>query len=251
MKYPELILVGAGPGNPDLITVMGIKALKRADVILYDALANPSLLNYAPSNALKVYVGKRAGLHHCNQDSINQMIVDYAKEYGTVVRLKGGDAFVFGRGHEEITFAKQHGLSTSVVPGISSCTGVAAMNDIPLTKRNVNESFWVVTGTTKSGQFSKDLALAAQSSATVVILMGMKNLEKIIGLFKQHRSLTEPVAVIQHGTCNNEKAGIGNLTSIQNIVINEKLANPAIIIIGNVVTAQNTHSLNACTQLYA
>ncbi len=251
MKYPELILVSAGPGHPDLITVMGIKALKRANVILYDALANPSLLDHAASDTLKIYVGKRAGLHHCNQDQINQMIVDYANEFGTVVRLKGGDAFVFGRGHEEISFAKQHGLSTSVVPGISSCTGVTAMNDIPITKRHISESFWVVTGTTKSGAFSNDMALAAQSSATVVVLMGMKNIKKIIDLFLQYRSHSEPVAVIMHGTCDNEQSGVGNLSTIEQIIKRQELGNPAIIIIGKVVAESDAQSITAYAQLYA
>ncbi len=251
MSHPELILVGAGPGHPDLITIMGIKALKKADVILYDALANPALLDYASSNAVKLYVGKRAGLHHCNQQQINQMIVDYAMSHGTVIRLKGGDSFIFGRGHEEIDYAAKHGISTSVVPGISSSTGVAALNNIPLTKRHINESFWVVTGTTKMGDFSNDLSLAAQSSATIVILMGMKNLRKIMTLFKLHRSIDEPVAIIQNGTCENERKVVGNLSNIENLVKDNKIGNPAIILIGKVVNEQSLYVANSLGHLSA
>ena len=159
----KLTLVGAGPGDPDLITVKGIKALQQADVVMYDALVHPDLLDYCRPDALKVYVGKRRGAYSCVQEDINPLIVHYAQQYGHVVRLKGGDSFVFGRGFEEIEFARQHGIETAVVPGLSSSYAVPASAGIPLTTRGLSESFWVVTGTTKAGQFSKDLQLAAQS----------------------------------------------------------------------------------------
>src|SRR5580698_3141222 len=120
VKEPRITLVGAGPGDADLITIKGIKALKTANVVLYDALVNEELLNYAPESAVKVYVGKRSGDHTHTQGSINQLMVDYALNYGHVVRLKGGDPFVFGRGFEEMEFAAAHNIQTQVIPGISS-----------------------------------------------------------------------------------------------------------------------------------
>ena len=235
MNKPKLILVGAGPGNPDLITLKGVKALEKADVVLYDALASEELLNHCRPQTKKVFVGKRAGMHYYQQHVINQLIVDNAHEFGTVVRLKGGDPFVFGRGYEEKAFALKHGLEVEIVPGVSSAIAVPSNLDIPLTKRGVNESFWVVTGTTKENKLSKDMHLAAQSSATVVILMGMKKLSLIVELFKKHRSGEEPVAVIMNGTCTDERSGIGKLSSIEDIVERKGLDSPSIIVVGQVV----------------
>jgi uroporphyrin-III C-methyltransferase len=192
MRKAKVTLVGAGPGDPELISIKGTKALADADVVLYDALVHPDLLKYAPEKAQKVYVGKRAGQCSYAQEEINKLIVDYAVHFGHVVRLKGGDPFIFGRGHEELVFAKENGLDTAIIPGISSSISVPEMQEIPLTRRGVNESFWVITGTTKSGDFSRDINLAAQSSATVVILMGMNNLDRITEIFRNA------------GSCNSE-----------------------------------------------
>nr|WKN38368.1 uroporphyrinogen-III C-methyltransferase [Tunicatimonas sp. TK19036] len=233
---PRLTLVGAGPGDEELITLKGIRALETADVVLYDALANPALLRYAPVEAEKIFVGKRAGLHQVQQRSINQLIVQYAHSHGHVVRLKGGDPFVFGRGQEEKEYALKHGLEVAIVPGVSSALAVPATNEIPLTSRGASDSFWVVTGTTRSGTLSKDMTLAAQSSATVVILMGMKQLAAITKLFTQHRGSEEPIAIIQNGTCPDERSAIGRLSSIEQIVREKELSSPAIIVIGAVVT---------------
>ncbi|MEQ9288884.1 MAG: uroporphyrinogen-III C-methyltransferase [Cyclobacteriaceae bacterium] len=235
MNKPKLILVGAGPGDEELITLKGIRALEKADVVLYDALANDALLKYCRPGAQLIYVGKRAGLHYYQQHVINQMIVKHAHESGTVVRLKGGDPFVFGRGYEEMEYAVKNGVEVEVVPGISSSIAVPSMRNIPITKRGINESFWVITGTTKEEGLSKDMHLAAQSSATVVILMGMKKIDSIVALFKEHRGAEEPVAVIMNGTCDNEKSGIGNLSNIKSVIKENKLASPAIIVIGEVV----------------
>ena len=242
-KTPKLSLVGAGPGDPELITLKAIKSLEVADVILYDALANPALLDYARPEAMKVFVGKRAGQHAFQQRKINRMIVEYAHEYGHVVRLKGGDPFVFGRGQEEKEHALAHGIAVEVIPGISSALAVPSLQNIPLTRRGASESFWVVTGTTRSGSLSKDLQLAAQSSATVVILMGMRKLKLITELFAKYRSIDEPIAIIQHGTCQNEQIGVGSLKNIHQIVSKQQLGSPAIIIIGSVVKAHPTWTL--------
>lgn len=236
---PTVTLVGAGPGDPDLLTIKGAKALAEANVVLYDALANEEILSYAPKKAIKIFVGKRKGCHEYTQDQINQLIVDNALTYGHVVRLKGGDPFIFGRGGEEIDFVESFGIPTFVVPGISSSIAVPAYQGISLTKRGVSESFWVITGTTSDRKLSNDVALAAQSSATVVILMGMSKLSQIIELFQNESKGETPVAIIQNGTTSQEKIGVGTIDNIQQVVAENKLSNPAIIVIGEVVKESN------------
>lgn len=236
---PIVTLVGAGPGDPDLLTIKGAKALAEANVVLYDALANEEILSYAPKKAIKIFVGKRKGCHEYTQDQINQLIVDNALTYGHVVRLKGGDPFIFGRGGEEIDFVESFGIPTFVVPGISSSIAVPAYQGISLTKRGVSESFWVITGTTSDRNLSNDVALAAQSSATVVILMGMSKLSQIVSLFQKESKGETPVAIIQNGTTVNEKIGVGTIDTIQEVVVEHKLSSPAIIVIGEVVKESN------------
>lgn len=233
-RTKKLTVVGAGPGDVELITLKAIKALKTANVVLYDALVDTSLLEYAP-DAEHIFVGKRRGCYSYQQDQINELIVGRAATHGHVVRLKGGDPFVFGRGAEEMEYAAGKGLEVAMVPGISSSMAVPASQHIPVTKRGASESFWVITGTTKDHKLSSDVALAAKSCATVVILMGMGKLSEIVDLFKGEGKSQLPIAIIQNGTCENEKVGIGTISSIQDIVERKKLSNPAIIIIGEVV----------------
>ena len=236
MKKPFLQLVGAGPGDPELITVKAIKAIESADVILYDALANEDLLNYASSKCIKRFVGKRYGCHALSQQEINHLIIEYAFSHGRVVRLKGGDPFVFGRAQEEIEAAKSVGIPVEVIPGISSAIAVPASQMIPLTCRGVNESFWVTTGTTQSGDISSDIELAAQSSATVIILMAMSKLEAIMDIFKEYGKSETPVAIIQNGTTEQEKVVIGTVKDIFFKAQYEGLSNPAVIVVGEVVS---------------
>lgn len=230
----RLTIVGAGPGDIELITLKAIKTLENANVVLYDALVNEELLKYA-NNAELIFVGKRRGCYAYQQEQINELIVSRAKSAGHVVRLKGGDPFVFGRGSEEMEFAASHGLEVAMVPGISSSLSVPAYQNIPVTKRGASESFWVITGTTKEHKLSTDVALAAKSSATVVILMGMSKLPQIVELFKSEGKAEMPIAIIQNGTRKNEKLGIATIETIVEVVEKEKLSNPAIIIIGEVV----------------
>ncbi|KJD32529.1 uroporphyrin-III methyltransferase [Tamlana nanhaiensis] len=232
---PKLTIVGAGPGDEDLITLKAIKAIESANVVLYDALINERLLKYAAQDAELIFVGKRRGCYAYQQEQINELIVAKAKEKGHVVRLKGGDPFIFGRGAEEIDYVRQFGLETFMVPGISSSLAVPAYQGIPLTKRGASESFWVITGTTKKHQISGDVALAAKSTATVVILMGMGKLDKIVEIFSAENKQDAHIAIIQNGTRPDEKVGIGRIHNIETIVNEKQLANPAIIIIGDVV----------------
>ncbi|WP_190811241.1 uroporphyrinogen-III C-methyltransferase [Flagellimonas sp. S3867] len=234
MYNGKLTVVGAGPGDVDLITLKGIKALQHANVVLYDALVDAELLNYAP-NAEHIFVGKRKGCYAFQQDQINELIVQRAGLNKHVVRLKGGDPFVFGRGAEEMEYAAENGLEVEVVPGISSAVAVPASQNIPVTKRGATESFWVITGTTKEHKLSADVALAAKSNATVVILMGMSKLVEIAELFKKEGKSNLPVAIIQNGTTEDEKVGIGTISTIVEKAKKQQLSNPAIIVIGEVV----------------
>ena len=231
---PKLSVVGAGPGDPELITIKAVNALKSAKVVLYDALINRDLLDYAPQ-AEHIFVGKRKDKHRFSQDEINELIVKFALERGHVVRLKGGDPFIFGRGSEEINFAKKHGLETAVVSGITSSIAVPANVGIPLTQRGTSESFWVITGTTTQKKLSEDVRLAAKSTATVVILMGMTKLAEIVEVFSENGKKDCPVGIIQNGTTANEKSGFGIIQNIEEVVAKNQLTAPAIIVIGEVV----------------
>ncbi|HEV7348025.1 uroporphyrinogen-III C-methyltransferase [Telluribacter sp.] len=230
-----LTLVGAGPGDEELITLKGIRALGQADVVLYDELANAALLEYAPAPALKIYVGKSAGNASFSQEEINALIVRLATRKGHVVRLKGGDPFVFGRGHEELEYAKRYGIECKVVPGISSCIAVPSSQGIAVTRRGVSESFWVITGTTRSGEMSEDLQLAAQSKATVVVLMGMSKLAEICAMYTRFGRGHMPMAVIQNGTRPDERWVVGQAWEMPRLVAEQGVGAPAIIVIGEVV----------------
>jgi len=232
---PRLTLVGAGPGDPELITLKGINALKSADIVLYDALVSQEILSNIPPGIPSRCVGKRAGAHSYKQDEINELIVEFAYLYGHVVRLKGGDPFVFARGSEEVAFAESFGVRTSVVPGISSALAVPASVNIPVTARGISESFWVVTGTTKDGLISADIALAAQSSATIIILMGLNKIEEIMGQFMRYGRHDTAVAIIQNGTMADQKSIIGNVATIADLAGGSGIGSPAIIVVGEVV----------------
>lgn len=232
---PKITLVGAGPGDPELITVKAINALGEADVVLYDALVNTELLKYAPHRSKKIFVGKRDGKHSFTQEQINTLLVDYALTHGNVVRLKGGDPFVFGRGSEELEYAETFNIDTEIIPGISSSTGVPALQRIPVTHRGVSESFWVITGRNSEGKVPEDLKLAAQSGATVVILMGLRKLPEIVSIYQSYNRGNLPVAVIQDGSLPTENIAIGSVDTIVEAVEQEGIGAPAIIVIGEVV----------------
>ncbi|MBI1770388.1 MAG: uroporphyrinogen-III C-methyltransferase [Bacteroidetes bacterium] len=232
---PSLLIVGAGPGDPDLITMKGLNAIRNANVILYDALVSPELIKEAPSRCKLVYVGKRKGHKEFSQTEINQLLVFYAERHNQVVRLKGGDPFVFGRGHEEMEYVARRGVRVDVIPGISSSYSAPSCAGIPLTRRGVNESFWVVTGTVSSGKISEDLNKAAESNATIIVLMGLSHLEEIANLISIARGVNEPLAVIQHATLPTQKVVIGTASNIYERTLSDNISSPAIIVIGEVV----------------
>lgn len=232
---PFVTLVGAGPGDPDLITLKGIKAIEDADVILYDALVNEEILDYAKPTCTKIYVGKRAEQLSTSQDQINQLLVDYATTHGHVVRLKGGDPFVFGRGGEELDYVHQFDIPTAVIPGISSSVGLTGLQQIPLTYRGIAESFWVITGSTSDGRLSDDLYAAVKTQATVVVLMGYSKLQQIVALYQGHGRGDLPIALIQNGSLANERIALGTIDTILAEVQKNLVGVPAIIVLGEVV----------------
>jgi len=233
---PKVTLVGAGPGDPDLITLKGIKAIQNADVILFDALVNEKILEYAKPSCTKIYVGKRAERLSTSQDYINKLMVDYALTHGHVVRLKGGDPFVFGRGGEELDYVRQFDIPTAVVPGISSSVGLTGLQQIPLTYRGISESFWVITGSTSDGRLSDDVHKAVKTNATVVILMGYSKLQQILSLYQENGKGNLPIALIQNGSLPNERIAVGTVNTILEEVHKNLLGVPAIIVLGEVVS---------------
>lgn len=234
---PKITLVGAGPGEIELITVKGLEAIKKADVILYDALVNEELLTWAPV-AKKIFVGKRLGFKALEQDAINELMVSEAIANGHVVRLKGGDPFVFGRGYEELQFAESKGVPVNVVPGISSSISVPALAGVPVTHRGVSNGFFVLTASLSDGSLNPEIELATRSNATVVILMGLNKLADIADVFRIAGRGDEAVAVISNGSLPNQRSVAGTISTIVSVVKSEGIPAPAVIVIGEVVRLQ-------------
>jgi uroporphyrin-III C-methyltransferase len=232
---PKLTLVGAGPGDPDLITVKGLKAIADADVVLYDALISEELLIYAPQRAVKLFVGKRAGYQSFKQEEINQIIISHAFQYGHVVRLKGGDPFVFGRATEEIEAAESFGIPVEVIAGLSSATAITSQLQIPLTQRNISRGFRVMTATTSDNELNEDINNVAKSNETVIILMGLHKLEKIVEVYQDNAKGDLPAVIVQNGTLPNEKVVAGRVQDLVSLAKQEEVGAPAIIVIGETV----------------
>lgn len=233
-QIPQISLVGAGPGDIELISVKGLNRLKKANVVLYDALVNEELLTYAPT-AKKIFVGKRKGFKAYEQDQINQLLVDTANEFGHVVRLKGGDSFVFGRGMEEIRFAQEHAIPTEVIPGISSSISVPALANIPVTHRGLSNSFVVLSATLADGSLNPELQKATALNATIVILMGLSHLEKIAGIFLENSKSNIPAAVICNGSLPDQEIIAGTIGTISEKYKASQVKGPGVIVIGEVV----------------
>ncbi|MFW6265984.1 MAG: uroporphyrinogen-III C-methyltransferase [Halanaerobiales bacterium] len=235
----KVLLTGAGPGDPELITLKAKRIIAESDVILYDRLANKELLQYADENTELYYVGKKAGDHHYTQQEINELLVKKAGEGKIVCRLKGGDPFVFGRGGEEASVLKREGIEFEIVPGISSVTAVPAYAGIPLTRRHLSSSFAVITGheAADKKQSSINLEETAKTVDTLVILMGARKLRKITErLLAAGFGESTPVALISRGTGSFQKTLTGELANIASKVEKSNVKPPAIIIIGRVVS---------------
>jgi uroporphyrin-III C-methyltransferase len=230
---PELIVAGAGPGDPELISVKALHALQQANVVLYDNLINKVLLDHTRADCEKIYVGKQPYGDYTPQETIHALIVEKAFAKGKVVRLKGGDPFIFGRGFEEILFAREHGIEASYIPGITSMQAVG-LDDIPLTYRTLSESIWVLTGTKKDGSLSGDLKQAMNSKATVVIYMGVKKLSEIARIYEEEGRGHMPAAMVQHASLPHRKLVKGMIKDLPALAERAQLTHPAVIIIGAV-----------------
>ncbi|WP_018661676.1 uroporphyrinogen-III C-methyltransferase [Heyndrickxia acidiproducens] len=231
----KVYLVGAGPGDPELITVKGLKAVQQADVILYDRLVNRLLLDEAHEGAKLVYCGKSPDRHSLSQETINSLLVKYAKQGNVVTRLKGGDPFIFGRGGEEAEYLRKNGISFEVVPGITSGSAAPAYAGIPLTHREYSSSVAFVSGAGKNGEDSgQNWEHLAKGADTLCIYMGVKHLPDICEQLLRHgRHPKTPVALVYCGTTDEQQTVTGNL---ENITTKAKMIrNPAMIIIGDVV----------------
>ncbi|MCW4022750.1 MAG: uroporphyrinogen-III C-methyltransferase [Candidatus Bathyarchaeota archaeon] len=237
MAVGKVFLVGAGPGDPKLVTLKAIEALQQAEIVVFDRLVSESILDFAPKGAQKIYVGKSSTKHQLTQDEINQLLVDFALEGKTVVRLKGGDPFVFGRGGEEAEALVEHNLAFEVIPGVTSAVAVAAYAGIPVTHRDWASSFAVVTGhQTADPQQAIDWKKLAGSVDTIVVLMGVGSLNSTTqSLIEGGLSPSLPVAVVECGTTPNQRRLVGTLDSIAELAQKKRVEPPAVVIIGEVV----------------
>ncbi|MCE5215205.1 MAG: uroporphyrinogen-III C-methyltransferase [Methanobacterium sp.] len=222
-------LVGAGPGDPDLLTLKAVKILNKADVVIYDRLANEKILDHAPQAEL-IYVGKKAGEHYKNQNEINQILINAAKNYNMVVRLKGGDPFVFGRGGEEMLALLEEGIVVDIIPGVTSAVGVPTSVGLPVTHRGVATSLTIVTGHEDPTKSEKQVKWDFKAD-TIIILMGVGRLEDNTHELMKYKDPKTPVCVIEQGTMPDQRIITGTLENISQKNINP----PALVIIGSVV----------------
>jgi uroporphyrin-III C-methyltransferase/precorrin-2 dehydrogenase/sirohydrochlorin ferrochelatase len=232
----SVVLVGAGPGDPDLLTVRAARELELADVVLYDRLVSPAILARARRDAERIFVGKESGLHHVTQETTNDLLVRLAREGKRVVRLKGGDPFVFGRGGEELEVLAANGIAYSVVPGITAALGAAAASGIPLTHRDFAQSVTFVTGHGRDGGNQLDWAALAREQQTVVFYMGVANLGAIVAQLAAHGAPpNRPVAIVEKATHADQRVITGTLATIVERSYAEKVSAPALLIVGEVV----------------
>ena len=239
----EVYLVGAGPGDPDLLTLRALRLMHKADVVLYDRLVSPEILLKLRPDAQKIYVGKRRADHAVPQETINEMLVRLAKEGKRVLRLKGGDPFIFGRGGEELESLAAAGIPFQIVPGITAASGCASYAGIPLTHRDYSQSVRFLTGHTKDGRVPLEWDILVKEQQTLVFYMGLAGLPFICDqLLKHGMSSTTPAAVIQQGTTQNQKVVVGSLDRIAGLAVEKKIQAPTIIIIGEVVKLQKSLS---------
>lgn len=241
----KVYLVGAGPGDPGLFTIKGKTLLEVADVVVYDALVSPQILAMINPNAEKIHAGKRRGFHTMDQEEITQLLIEKALEDAIVVRLKGGDPFVFGRGGEEMQDLLAAGVSVEVVPGVTAGIAAPAYAGIPLTHRDYSSSVTFVTGHEAAGKYRPEVnwQAIARGSETIVIYMGVHNLPYIVSeLTAGGLSPETPVALVRWGTCPEQEELIGTLGAIAQQVEATGFTSPAIVVIGDVVNLHQTLS---------
>jgi len=239
MLNTKVHLLGAGPGDIELMTVKSLRLIQKAQVIIYDRLANPDILDEAPKDCEFIDVGKTDGCHPVKQPEINDIIYKSSLKYKNVVRLKGGDPFVFGRGGEEALYLKERGIAFDIIPGITSAISVPAYAGIPVTQRGVVSSFRVITGHEATGKETSQVDWDSfTTNETLIFLMGLHNIEKITkNLIKSGKNKNYPVAVISKGTTKDQKVVVGTLENIKEK--SKNLLTPALIIVGEVVNLRD------------
>jgi uroporphyrin-III C-methyltransferase/precorrin-2 dehydrogenase/sirohydrochlorin ferrochelatase len=232
----EVYLVGAGPGDPDLLTFKALRLMQKCDVVVYDRLVSEPILDMVRRDAEKIYAGKSRAQHSISQENINQLLVRLAQEGKRVLRLKGGDPFVFGRGGEEIGELIEHNIDFQVVPGITAASGCTSYAGIPLTHRDHSQACIFVTGHRKEGSEDLNWDMLSHANQTVVFYMGLDNVVRICDSLKAHgRDSTTPAALIEKGTTSSQRVFIGNLDTLPDIVENNKVSAPTLIVVGEVV----------------
>jgi len=232
----RVYLVGAGPGDPELLTLKAVRLLEQADVIVYDNLVSSAVLDFASPDAQRIFAGKRRNEHTLRQEQINALLVQLAREGKRVVRLKGGDPFVFGRGGEEMQELAAHGVAFEVVPGVTAACGVASYAGIPLTHRDHAQGCLFVTGHLKDGSANLDWDALVRPNQTVVIYMGLNALPDICRQLVAHGApATRPIAAVQHGTLSTQQVLTGTLSDLPAKVAVSGFSSPSLLIVGDVV----------------
>jgi uroporphyrin-III C-methyltransferase/precorrin-2 dehydrogenase/sirohydrochlorin ferrochelatase len=240
MPAGEVYLVGAGPGDPELLTFKALRLMQQADVVMYDALVSKEIMELCRRDADMIFVGKNRDNHSVAQQNINQMLVDHAKKGRRVVRLKGGDPFIFGRGGEELQTLREQGIPFQVVPGITAASACSTFAGIPLTHRDYSQSVTFVTGQQKNRSTALDYSQLVRGDQTVVFYMGLHNLADICQkLVAAGQSAQTPAAIVSRGTAVDQKVLVGTLDTLVDLQADAQLPAPALIIVGSVVLLQD------------